>query len=117
MNNIDKHKIKLEKEKKLLMEELSSLGRVDKTGDWVATPEKPVSPQSERGDRAELTEDFEERSSILDTLEIRLADINKALVKIDNNEYGICESCKKSVEQKRLEANPAAGTCESCMEK
>jgi DnaK suppressor protein len=116
---MQKNKEKLEIEKKLLEEELGSLGRVDKTGDWEATPEKEMSVQEvqDEGDMADRAEDYEERSIKLNMLEQRLTDIKKALGKIDSEKYGICERCGKKIEEDRIEANPAALTCKECMEK
>lgn len=113
------YKIKLEEEKKLLEGELSALGRVDDTGDWEATPEDELKTQEvpDDGDMAERAEDYEERSIKLNLLELRLSDINKALEKIEGNNYGICENCKKEIEKDRLEVNPAARTCKECMDK
>lgn len=117
MSNI--YKIKLEEEQKLLEEELSSLGRIDKKGDWEATPEDEMNTQEvqDEGDMAERAEDYQERSIKLNSLELRLMDINRALEKIEKNDYGICENCKKEIEKDRLEVNPAAKTCKDCMEK
>lgn len=117
MSNI--YKTKLEEEKKLLEEELSSLGRIDKKGDWEATPEDEMSTQEvqDEGDMAERAEDYQERSIKLNSLELRLTDIKKALEKIDGEDYGVCENCKKEIEKDRLEVNPAAKTCKECMEK
>jgi DnaK suppressor protein len=117
MSNI--YKTKLEEEKKLLEDELASIGQVDKTGDWKATPEDETNIQEvqDEADMAERSEDFEERSSKLDPLEDRLNDVKKALEKIENNNYGDCEICKEKIEEDRLEVNPAAKTCKGCMEK
>ncbi|HAX65397.1 MAG TPA: hypothetical protein DD381_02025 [Lentisphaeria bacterium] len=117
---MENNKIKLEEERKLLEEELVSLGKLDtETGDWEATPESENSIQEvqDEGDMAERAEDYEERSSKLNTLEIRLNDIKHALSLIENGGYGECEICKNKIEEKRLEANPSARTCEACMEK
>lgn len=113
------YKTKLEEEKKLLVIELGELGRVDKTGDWEATPDNEAQNQDvpDEGDMAERAEDYEERSSKLNLLEIRLADINKALSRLGSKEYGICEVCENKIEEDRLEVNPAAKTCKECMEK
>ena len=113
------YKIKLEDEKKLLEDELSSLGQVDKTGDWKAVPENEMANQEvqDEADMADRAEDFEERSSKLDLLEIRLANVKKALDKIENQEFGKCEKCQKEIEEDRLEVNPAALTCKECMNK
>ncbi len=117
MTNI--YKTKLEGEKKLLEDELSELGKVDKAGHWEATPEDEMNSQEvpDEGDMAERAEDYEERSIKLNVLEARLSDINKALEKIDGENYGICEVCGKEIETDRLEVNPAARTCKECMEK
>jgi RNA polymerase-binding transcription factor DksA len=117
--NINTYKTKLEEEKKLLVEELGELGRVDKTGDWEAVPESETTSQEvpDDGDMAERSEGYEERSIKLNTLEARLSDINKALEKMNGEDYGICEICGKKIEEDRLEVNPAAKTCKECMEK
>jgi RNA polymerase-binding transcription factor DksA len=117
MTNI--YKTKLEEEKKLLENELSDLGQIDKTGDWKAVPEDEINRQEvqDEGDMAERAEDYEERSIKLDSLELRLSDINKALEKIKGNNYGVCEKCKRKIEKDRLEVNPAAKTCKECMNK
>ena len=108
----------LNNEKKLLENELASIGKVDKDGDWEAVPEEQTTgPESDENDLADRSEDYEERSSILDSLETRLEDINKALSKIEDNSFGFCENCKKEIEGDRLEINPAAPTCKDCMEK
>ncbi len=117
--NANNYKTKLEEEKKLLEDELSSLGKVDKTGDWEATPEADMSTQEvqDEADMAERAEDYEERSLKLNSLETRLEDINKALGKISGENFGICENCKKEIEEDRLEVNPASKTCKECMDK
>jgi RNA polymerase-binding transcription factor DksA len=113
----DKYKEKLEAEKKLLEEELGSLGKVDETGDWQAVPETEINTQEvqDEADMADRSEDFEERALKVDRLEARLIDVNKALEEIENNKYGKCETCGKEIEEDRLEANPAAHTCKACM--
>lgn len=114
---MDTIKQKLEDEKNVLEAELSSLGRVDKTGDWEATPREQTAPEADENDLADRAEDYEERSSTLNVLEARLLDIKVALDKIEGGKYGICESCGNQIETDRLEANPAARTCKACMEK
>lgn len=115
---MENYKIKLEEEKKLLEDELSAMGKVDKTGDWSATPDNEVSTQEvpDEADLADRSEDFEERSSKLDLLEKRLNDVNKALEKLSNGSYGICEKCGGHIEEDRLDVNPAARTCKKCLD-
>lgn len=117
---IKDYKTKLEEEKSLLQEELSLLGKKDTDGDWEATPEENDTVAQEvqdEGDMAERSEEYEERSMKLNSLEKRLSDINKALGKIESENYGVCEVCGKEIEEDRLEVNPAATTCKECMEK
>lgn len=116
---MEKYKQKLEEEKKLLEIELQSMGKEDETGDWEATPEAELKSQdvSDDGDMAERAEDYEERSSTLNVLEKRLADIDNALAKIGTDLYGKCEVCNIEIGEDRLEVNPSARTCEACMNK
>lgn len=117
--NLNNYKTKLEEEKKLLEDELGSLGQVDKTGDWEAIPEEEIKSQEvqDDGDMAERSEDYQERSIKLNSLETRLANINKALEKIHGDSFGLCANCGKEIEEDRLEVNPAALTCKECMNK
>ncbi len=117
--NIQMYKTKLEEEKALLIEELGALGKVDKKGDWEATPESETLSQEvpDDGDMAERAEDYEERSSKLSALESRLNDINHALSLIDGDQYGKCEMCGMEIEEERLSVNPSARKCEVCMNK
>lgn len=117
---MEKYKLKLEEEKKLLEAELSSIGKYDKeTGNWEAVPENEIKSQNveDEGDMADRSEEYEERSSELYVLETRLNDIMMALAKIDKGEFGVCEICNGKIEEERLEVNPSAKTCEKDMEK
>lgn len=46
-----------------------------------------------------------------------LEDIERALEKIENGEYGYCEECGKSIPAKRLKAIPWAKLCIECQTK
>ena len=116
---MDKKKIKdkLEKERDLLMGELRGMGKLNKEKEeWEATPEELDFPESDHNDMADRFEDFEARSSMLKTLEIRLNNILKALKEINRESFGECEVCKKDIEMTRLEVNPAARTCKNHLE-
>jgi DnaK suppressor protein len=43
-----------------------------------------------------------------------LKKIDKAIEKIENNAYGICESCGEEIDTKRLEARPVTDMCIAC---
>ena len=47
---------------------------------------------------------------------ILLRKIDKALRKIDEGEYGVCESCGEEIGLKRLEARPVTDLCIRCKE-
>ena len=116
---LDKEKIKdkLEKERDTLLEELRDMGKLNpETGEWEATPEELDFPESDQNDMADRFEDFEARSSRIKILEPRLNNILKALKKLDKESFGKCEVCKKDIEMKRLEINPAARTCKQHLE-
>ncbi|MGE0127384.1 MAG: TraR/DksA family transcriptional regulator [Blastocatellales bacterium] len=45
----------------------------------------------------------------------RLEHINAALQRIERGDYGICVKCRKEIDPKRLDAEPAAMTCMDCL--
>jgi len=45
-----------------------------------------------------------------------LGKIDKALKKIDDNEFGICEECEERISIKRLKARPVTTLCIRCKE-
>jgi RNA polymerase-binding protein DksA len=59
------------------------------------------------------TETFEREKdlSILDNIEGELADIERALQRLDDGSYGTCEACGKPIGDERLEAMPATRFC------
>jgi RNA polymerase-binding transcription factor DksA len=105
-------KDKLEKEKVLLHTELADLGRIvnKETGDWEPVPPETVE-ESDENDLADKFEEYENKSAMLETLEPKLREVEKALEKIEKGTYGTCEICGKEIEHDRLEANPSAKTC------
>jgi len=42
--------------------------------------------------------------------------INDALRRIDDGQYGLCESCEESIELRRLQARPTTTLCIACKE-
>ena len=70
--------------------------------------------RSHNDENAEEIEEYENLLPIEHTLELRLKDINDALVKIKENRYGQCEKCKKEIEPERLKIVPEAKLCLRC---
>ncbi|MBP9772233.1 MAG: TraR/DksA C4-type zinc finger protein [Candidatus Pacebacteria bacterium] len=105
-------KEKLEGEQANLLGELKGLGAIrnPETNDWDAIPEESV-PEADENDRADRTEDYEEKTALVNTLKNRLHDVEDALGKIGKSSFGKCEVCGEDIEKERLEANAAAPTC------
>lgn len=43
-----------------------------------------------------------------------IKDIDRALAKLDEGTYGVCDKCEKRIGEARLEARPATSLCVSC---
>ncbi len=118
MNTDTKHfKELLQNELSLLESELSTVGRKnpDNPSDWEATESMNGVDQADELEVADSMNEFEDNRGILNKLEFRLNNVKKALEKIENGKYGVCEVCNKEIELDRLEANPAASTCKTHM--
>lgn len=117
--NINFLKKRLEKELDLLTKELETVGRrnPDNPEDWEAKPAKMDTFPSDTNEEADAFEAYEENSGILNELEIRYNNVKKALKRIEDGTYGICEVSGEKIEADRLEANPAATTCKKHMNK
>ena len=111
--DLDYFKKKLLEEQVVLEAQLSKLGQKnpDNPEDWEVVPGAPALSQADKNETADRLEDFEERRSTEIQLELRLNNVKKALKKMENGSYGICEKSGNPIERDRLEANPAATTC------
>lgn len=107
---------RLEEEKSRLETELSTVARRNPSNpaDWEPTPEE-VGQEADPNDRADQMEEFGNNSAIATDLENRYNDVVDALERIEKNTYGICEVSGESIEEDRLEADPAARTCKAHM--
>lgn len=118
MSMLPKEKIeyfekKLKEEKKAIEKELPAVGRrnPDVPGDWEPTPADMNAMVSDKNELADGFEESESRAAIENTLEEQLILINAALERIKAGTYGICGECGKPIDEKRLEAYPAAKNC------
>ncbi len=112
--DLEKFKTSLEEELKTLEDELKTVGRKnpDNPEDWEPTPpEKGGFDAADPNESADNIESYEENTAILKELEIRYNNVKRALEKIEDGNYGICEVGEEPIEIERLEANPAARTC------
>ena len=112
--NIDteNYKQKLDAELKVLEGELRTIGRKnpDNPNDWEAVPADIVPDLADETEVADSIEEYEGNTAILKQLEIRYNDIRKALERIKNGTFGVCEISGDEIERERLDANPAART-------
>ncbi len=106
-------KEKLNKEKTLLEEELSTVSRVNPSNanDWEATTTDIEVDSADENEVADKMEELDENKAILDQLEPQLNEVRAALERIEAGTYGICEAHGEHIEKERLEANPSARTC------
>lgn len=65
---------------------------------------------------AEVSE-FQDKLSMEKNLEQSITEVKTALKHVDDGTYGICETCGKPIEAKRLELVPSATTCIDCVKK
>lgn len=108
--DIQTYKTRLEEEQKHVVSELHHIASYnEKTGDWEAKPSGPAD-DADPNDAADDAEESTEREAMVSDLETRYRNIKRALEKIDEGIYGICEISGEKIETKRLDANPAART-------
>jgi len=74
-----------------------------------------------------IEKDFAEQATQLENDEVlnsldneakaTVMEINKALLRIENNTYGICTKCNEEISEQRLAITPYASMCVLCTEK
>lgn len=108
---------KLNTERKLLEEELKTVGRRNphNPSDWEPRYTETNTDSADNLEVADEIESYQNNISILNSLESKYNEVLKAIEKIHQNKYGICEVGGEMIEEDRLEANPAAKTCKKHM--
>jgi DnaK suppressor protein len=93
-------------------EELAHIATHDEhTDDWVAIPVGTETAEADETDEADVVEEWNERRATVSVLETDYRNLKRALSKIAEGSYGVCEISGQPIEDKRLLANPAARTC------
>jgi RNA polymerase-binding transcription factor DksA len=115
----EQFKKKLEAELKTVEGELKGVAVQDPNNpkNWSSkeTEMETMSPVADPNEAADKIEEYNEHRAITGELEVRYNDIKAALEKIEQGKYGVCEVSGETIEEDRLEANPAARTCKSHM--
>ncbi len=110
-------KKRLADEQKLVDGELKSLGVQDERtpGGWDATPGDIDDTATEPDEIADRIEELEGNEAEIREISALQKNIERALNKIEEGRYGICEIDGGAIEEDRLEANPSARTCKTHM--
>ncbi|MFH0873934.1 MAG: TraR/DksA C4-type zinc finger protein [Candidatus Komeilibacteria bacterium] len=112
---IKEQKVKLEQRREELLRELNQDAvRHSDTGDFSAR--FPDYGDKEEDNAAEV-DDFERNLSMEKNLEVSLFNVDKALRKIQEKKYGLCEKCGLPIDPERLAAFPSATSCMDCKRK
>lgn len=106
----------LEERKKQILTELNYDGVQNKHADNEFDARFPNFGDKEDENAAEVAT-FESNLSMEKNLEVSLFNVNKALKKIDDGTYGLCEKCGKPIDPERLKAFPSATVCMDCKKK
>jgi DnaK suppressor protein len=98
----------LEERRKELEEELASLTAVPRD------PMTAVSFGKRIGDGTTEAVDRLNKVGAANAIAITLADVERALEKLADGTFGICDRCGEAIGEERLEAIPWATLCISC---
>lgn len=78
---------------------------------WEAIPEGTSAGDADENSEADVVEEWNERRATTAVLETDYRNLKRALQKITDGTYGICEVSGEAIEQDRLKVNPSARTC------
>jgi DnaK suppressor protein len=110
VNEDDKKELhrKIIKEVKETKEKISTLGKMS----------KPIAPDNAIGrlTRMEAINAKSINDANIRTAKIRLMNLEKALERINDPDFGICQICEKQIPLKRLMIVPESNACVQCLE-
>jgi DnaK suppressor protein len=101
--------------KKILTNQLKEL--LIHVGDAVSGMTIPKENLPDPADRATIDSDRNFMLLISDRERQLAVKINKALLRIENGTFGICDNCEEEIPFKRLEARPVTTLCIDCKTK
>ena len=90
----------LQEEREQLKSQLTDLGAVDYDENFA--------------DSGQVAAEQGENRALVSQLEETLEEVERALAKLDEGGYGVCEGCGKEISEARLEAMPATRFCIDC---
>lgn len=101
-------------EKKEAQEELNRMEEYGPQGSLLEWTDEISSYDNHPADIGSETFEMEKLMALNVGQRKYLENINDALKKIENNNYGVCETCSKEIAYERLKAIPYAKECISC---
>lgn len=104
----------IEKYRKKLMAARDELDREIGTVAELSEP-VPDGLQLTAADAPVMGEIKDVQAAVVDMQSERLERINAALQSIDAGTYGICQTCGKPIDPRRLDVEPEATTCMDCL--
>lgn len=99
----------LEQERKELRDQLSEMG--------FGGAGEGLTYDANFADSSQVTAERGEASALAANLQESLEEVEAALAKLDEGNYGICEGCRQPIPAARLEAMPSARFCIECASK
>jgi DnaK suppressor protein len=105
-------RVRLETEKKRLQDELNQLNSSVSMED-----RREGSPFWKREEESNESMEMEKRLALDSRLNTLLAEVNRAIQKLEIGTYGVCDSCSKTIDPARMEALPQAILCLECRQK
>ena len=112
VTNLNHVRARLEAEKKRFQEELTQLNSSRESDE-----RREGSPFGKREEEATESMELEKRLALENKLEALIAEVDRALNKMDAGTYGTCDICNQPIDPARLEALPQAIMCVSCRQK
>lgn len=111
---LEELKSQLQTKKRQLESQLSEFATKDPNlkDDWDTT--YPRVPQGNLEEAADEVEEYSTKLNVEFNLETQLKDVNAALAKIEQGNYGLCQMCKNPIVLERLKVSPEARLCSSC---
>ena len=97
----------LEEERASLEHQLEELG-------FGGTGDTGLEYDSNFADSSQVTAERGEAEALVKELRASLENVDKALERISEGTYGVCERCRQPIADARLEAMPAVTLCITC---
>lgn len=100
-----------------LLQRKESLRKMSDTGEQAAKTVELDQTRQGRLSRMDALQGQAMSIAALNRRQLEIKNIDQAIRRIDNEEFGFCESCGEEIAEKRLEVNPTVTCCIHCAAK